>query len=1392
MPPHYFNDIKKESSQRWDLLERDLKIAAPWHQLFKQVQSPRHVMSELLQNADDANATSAAISIVDGDFIFEHDGDDFNEEHFSSLCQFGYSNKRVLHTIGFRGMGFKSTFSLGDSVELHTPSLKVSFNRNRFTEPIWLDGIQSHSACTRVRVAIKDDHRSTEVKKNLDEWLSSPISLLFFRHIRNIKINRHEIRWEKTESGPVSSSNWMAIHGSNVEKYLIARSNPKEFPSDAIDEIREERSLGLDEEIDFPPCRVEIVLGASGRLHVVLPTQVETGLPFACNAPFIQDPARIKIKDPETSPTNRWLLEQIGKHAASVALQWLQNDDLDITERARAYELFPDRHGENGPLERLCSDIVENAFFDYLQNKPFLLTASCRLVKKNECTILPSVIQETWTEKDVISYFDKQRRPAFSYEVSPGNCENLNSWELIDQVTRSDIHKLLLNEHLPCPTEWHHLLNLWAYVKPETEAYYNRQTNRNLKILPVNGSKILYSADEVVRLGEKRLLQSEEDWSFLSNYLIFFDQRWPIFLAEQNRRSEEQGNEALAEKIQCAYDVLYRIEFENTADANLIIQQVSEKFFSQESISIQQTVKLTQIAAKLGVNVEDKFKYFTVNNELQQKHRSVYYDPDGSLQSILPNDAISEQLLHPAYTQNYESCTKDEWDKWIQSGKTKIIQFVSIEHKEKPIYGRVEIQNEVKRRGNDREIINYPYVTNQFVIKDSDFKEEYWQHWQRISHNNHSFWGKLFRLITQKFEIGTLVKEHVAKVYQISSQRSRAQIIQHPVLPSWILRFRNLPCLPDTKGFYRKPEELLRRTAETEAYIDVEPFIDHQLDNETFRPLLDMLGVRSEPPSPEHLIERLDALSKTSSPPIDEVEKWYRRLDQMIDTCSTDDFAYIKSSFRNQALIFTNNNQWANSLGVFLLSDDEAAPGVDLIRFSVAHLTLWRKIGVADRFSPELAIQWLNDLPKNEVLAKDNLTRARKFLSNLPIRVWEECEYWLSLDGEWTSIDSLKYSISMQSLVAWKDLHPWVKKQTADFRDITADLVNSPPFCSLSPLAEVIESQVHNLEVNPGRQFSRDWLQMVGECLKRAVFDNKEITERIRELAIQLEQTKFQNEANLEMIPYIDGQPAGLSRKTDVVWIDQVCLLRPLPNGKLAKAIPAELSKRFNLPEIKDALNYCYERDDAHIDDYFKENFKLEDIPLEDEPKKRIVIRKQDDETEQTVESDDPPLDEVGVDEDVADVQSDEVLELDDNVEEQQREVRQRQFKPSIMERFARSYGFEKEDKHCFVHTNGEMIVNQREGVFPWERINAAGIVQHRYWAKDHCIEDKPLELGADVWKVINDFPNQYSLILADGNCEAVEMSGICLQQLKNSDQLKIYPATYRIVIQSSMETNYE
>jgi hypothetical protein len=69
-PPSFFEPIRQQAAKRWDQLEADPELAGPWRQLFRQVQSPRHVLSELLQNADDAGAHSVWVRLDDDDFTF--------------------------------------------------------------------------------------------------------------------------------------------------------------------------------------------------------------------------------------------------------------------------------------------------------------------------------------------------------------------------------------------------------------------------------------------------------------------------------------------------------------------------------------------------------------------------------------------------------------------------------------------------------------------------------------------------------------------------------------------------------------------------------------------------------------------------------------------------------------------------------------------------------------------------------------------------------------------------------------------------------------------------------------------------------------------------------------------------------------------------------------------------------------------------------------------------------------------------------------------------------------------------------------------------------------------------------------------------------------------------
>jgi hypothetical protein len=1393
--PTYFEAIRKKAASRWDQLERDPELAGPWHQLFKQVQSPRHVLSELLQNADDAGATEALVRTEGQEFIFEHNGEDFASEHFASLCGFGYSNKRALHTIGFRGIGFKSTFSLGDRVELFTPSLAVLFHRKRFTEPHWVSEHSGTLGRTRIRVEIIDQQRRKELEKNLEEWLKSPVSLLFFKNIRRMKIGDREVHWGSLGPGPIPRSEWMGLYGQEDDSFLLVRAEEEVFPDEALAEIRQERMLGVDDGADFPPCRVEIVLGAKGRLYVVLPTGVETELPFACNAPFIQDPARIKIKDPEISPTNRWLLDRAGKLAATAMLHWLGLPDGSLIERARAYGLFPNVDREDSSLEGSCGTIVEEAFDQVIDGMPFLLTEDGQLVCEKQCTAIAKPILDVWTSKNAVALLDDQARPALCRHVDPIDVEKLSRWDVVEEIDKAKLLEILQTKHLPRPETWRQLMNLWAYIAPNLAGYHYFYNQQDVRIVPVQGKDVLYAASEVIRLGEKKLLQSEDDWEFLAAHLIAFNQNWSRFLAEERRTALEKGDSATQESVERAYAVLKKIGLDDTSDVNKVIDQVATDFFAEKSVALQGCVRLAQIAAKLNANAGDAFRYVTKDKRLKAIDKTIVLDEDGKLEDLLPKEQREIRLLHPIYSASFDSCTSEDWSKWVSSGRAGLLTFIPLVQRRVDIYGKHSIQQEARKRGCLGEL-SYPYVTKHFAVEDWDFEESCWSHWKSLASQDEFLWTKLVdRILAQRDTYWASARS--ARLLQVATTGRSQSMTNQPMLPSWLLRLQQLPCLPDTRGFRHKPDELLRRTYETESLIDVEAFVHGLLDRETTRPLLDLLGVRSVPTGPDGILDRLRALAKAKQPPIHEVEKWYRRLDQMIETCSTADFQEIRQAFRSEALIFTQDDTWASAFAVFLLSNEEDVPDAAIVRSSVRDLTLWRKIGVAERPTADLAIEWLMALESGAALTPEDLRRARALLVRYPTRIWDECSHWLNLAGEWTPVDQLSYALTMQSLVPWAHLHQWVKQKTADLQRLPAEVTTNFPFCELPSLAQRVEERLHRDLFAAGSSKKKEWLTVLGAELRRIELEREEETKRIRDLAEVLARTEWHTRRELEIIPYIDGTPAGTPRKADVLWLDCALYVDQLPKAKLARRVPEEIGKAFGRADIKVALDYSFGRSAEDVREYLEENFKL--VPRTGLPLETVAITEVRSAPERLPDSDPDPhaqmantneADDGSITTDSDENQTPPIEPEDDGApttsEIYAPELRPRHAakpaKPSLLERFAKAQGFRKDGEERFFHEDGSWIGRADGSAFPWERRNRSGELVRAYLPTTWCFEREPLEIKAEVWGLLKQHPDIYSLIATHPNDSPTELTGTKLTELLQAGKVTLYPATYRLV----------
>jgi hypothetical protein len=1389
--PQYFEPIRDQAAKRWTQLESDPELAGPWHQLFKQVQSPRHILSELLQNADDAGATEAAVGIDDHCFYFIHNGEDFTQEHFASLCRFGYSNKRALHTIGFRGIGFKSTFSLGGPVELYTPTLSVAFDRQRFTEPKWIGPHIQPGTQTQIRVPISDLNREREVQKNLAEWLTSPVSLLFFKHIRRLRIGDKEMFWGSLGPGPVPDTEWMALHDNPDHSFLIARSPAEPFPEEALEEIRQERLLSADQDVDFPPCRVEIVLGAKGRLYVVLPTGVETPLPFACNAPFIQDPARLKIKDPETSPTNRWLLQRTGALAASVMLQWLEDNTASQVEKARAYNLFPDVDRDDNSLEGSCAALVETAFDDALDDRPFLLTDEGELKLAKQSIVVPSELLDVWPAAQVSTLLDEQGRPALCRHIVSADVARLVHWGVTEQITKESLIVALQSKHLPRPKTWRQLLRLWAFIAPEIVGYNYHIRKKDIRFVPVQGKDVLYSANEVVRLGEKRLLQSEADWNFLAEHLLVLNQNWSRFLTEQRRLTEERKDTDASKEVEAAFTVLKQIGLEETSDINKVVDQVAADFFEGEKLPLAGCVQLAQIAAKLGATAGDTMRFVTQDCHIRASNTAILFDQRGSIAALFSDSWCASHILHSDYTKAFTSCTSEDWQRWVSSGRARLLGFAPLVQRHPRIYGKNNLEREMRRRGAI-EKPTYQYRTEQFILEDSDFEEDHWRHWASLAQEDPDIWVRVVgHILAQGDTYWSRAKG--ARALHVATNGSTRAITNEPLLPNWLLRLRELECLPDTRGFRHKPSDLLVRTPATESLMDVEPFVDGLLDRETTRPLILLLGARSTPTGPSRLLDCLRALARSERPPTHEVEKWYRRLDQMIDNCSTADVANIRRAFTEEKIILTEGGAWVLASGVFLTPDEEDVPGAALIRSAMRDLMLWRKIGIADHPTVELALEWLKKLPSGETLSEDDARRVRALLRRHPARIWIECGHWLNLARQWAPIGSLEYALTMQSLTEYSHLHEWVKQKTADLQRLGVETIEADPFNSLPPLASKIEERLHSGPLFRGTATRKAWLTQFGMDLCRVELGDERDTQRIRKLASVLAETKWQPMPGLQVIPYLGGTPAGTPRNVDVAWFETTLYVEELSKAKLAKLVPDRLGKIFGRSDVTAALNYCFGRSSEDVAEYMEENFALvaaksellppeSDHPVETEnngASENAESGGEDDAVEVSIETGDGP-------EPAAEVEAETGVDEDDlamPIEPPKVRPSPKPAKPGIMERFARAHGFKKDGEDRFYHSDGTWIARANGDVFPWEKRLATGDLVCQYWPKDHCLNEEPLQLGSELWGLIDKFPEEYALILADHDGNAIEVSGSKLSDMLKNKELVLFPATYRLVV---------
>ncbi len=176
-------------------------------------------------------------------------------------------------------------------------------------------------------------------------------------------------------------------------------------------------------------------------------------------------------------------------------------------------------------------------------------------------------------------------------------------------------------------------------------------------------------------------------------------------------------------------------------------------------------------------------------------------------------------MIHHKYT-DFHSCTREEWDSWIKSGKSRLFTFLPIVKVNNRLYSRKSLKDFLIERDYKYDLY-FPYVTDNFIVEDWDFRETNWDYWNLLAKEDESFWGRLLdRIFKQPQTYWASVSS--LSVAQISTSYSTRSIVGSSATPNWIMRFRDLRCLQDTHGIYNYPSELLLRTSMTESLLDIE------------------------------------------------------------------------------------------------------------------------------------------------------------------------------------------------------------------------------------------------------------------------------------------------------------------------------------------------------------------------------------------------------------------------------------------------------------------------------------------------------------------------------------------------------------------------------------------
>lgn len=259
-----------------------------------------HFVYEILQNAEDAQASEVKFVLYKDRLEIFHNGRAFNERDVKSITKYAKSTKKTdVNTVGKFGLGFKSVYSVTDEPEIHSGD--YDFKITEFIRPYPVAHKDVSAPYTTLFVLPFISEKKEHVYDKLGHKFQD-LELKTVLFLSNIK----SICWtiaEDDQSFHKRSGTYLkedVVDKKTGFKKVTCLSDTSSMPDQwfVFSKGSKEHAF-IEIAFKYDPEKKQIVPANNTDLVVLFPTEKETGLNFVINGNFQTTPARDNVPPEE-------------------------------------------------------------------------------------------------------------------------------------------------------------------------------------------------------------------------------------------------------------------------------------------------------------------------------------------------------------------------------------------------------------------------------------------------------------------------------------------------------------------------------------------------------------------------------------------------------------------------------------------------------------------------------------------------------------------------------------------------------------------------------------------------------------------------------------------------------------------------------------------------------------------------------------------------------------------------------------------------------------------------------------------------------------------------------------------------------------------------------------